>query len=214
MGISGRPWRTLTGRSGTRRSERSVRTPSAFAVSGPAKFCKARRDSDLRGIHGSRPSALVLLPPSQPRGAHRARATPASRGDESGKEARWAMRFGNLPFNPWQSVALNFWLSILSPQSVPFNPCISNLLSQICASRSNTPALSIRRSRSSAPVLKKTQMRGAPVLPAPPNSSGTKSTLQVRAPPRNRQVATPPGYRGNITSPWTENACPAAGRQA
>lgn len=143
----------------------------------------------------------------------------------------------------FQSVALNSWLSILSPQFLGLNPYPLILASQICTSRSsaptlqrssaptlrsgafdpvlsvqcfrsNTPALSIRRSRSSAPVLKKTQMRGAPVLPAPPNSSGTKSTLQVRAPPRNRQVATPPGYRGNITSPWTENACPAAGRQA
>lgn len=151
MGISGRPWRTLTGRSGTRRSERSVRTPSAFAVSGPAKFCKARRDSDLRGIHGSRPSALVLLPPSQPRGAHRARATPASRGDESGKEARWAMRFGNLPFNPWQSVALNFWLSIFGSQFLALNPYPLILVSQICYLKSVLLGPTLRRFRSGAP---------------------------------------------------------------
>jgi hypothetical protein len=172
--MCGRPWRTLTGRSRTRRRDGSARTPSTFDDSDPAESCKARRDSGLRGIHGSHPSGLGLLSPSRPRDAHRAGATPASRGDEPGKDARWAMRFGNLPL-----------------QYVPLNPCPS-------LQRSSTLDPALQQSKKAQ---KKTQMRGAPVLPAPPNSSEIKSTLQVRAPPRNRQVATPPGYRGNITSP-------------
>jgi hypothetical protein len=73
----------------------------------------------------------------------------------------------------FQSVALNSWLSILSPQFLALNPYPLILASQICASRSSAPTLprsdtSVRRFRSSAlgPVLS-IQHSGAfdPALP-------------------------------------------------
>jgi len=50
--------------------------------------------------------------------------------------------------------------------------------------------------------------RGAEVdLDAPEPEQGTLTRSRARVPPRNRQFATPPGYRRNITSPWRPN-CP------
>ena len=52
------------------------------------------------------------------------------------------------------------------------------------------------------PKSEKTQMRGAPGFPGAPQARvGSSIPSQAHVPPRNRLVATPPGYRGNITSP-------------
>lgn len=55
--------------------------------------------------------------------------------------------------------------------------------------------------------------RGAGTPGAPEPKPGPPSRSQARVPPRNRLVATPPGYRGNLTSPW-RSTCRVARRSS
>ena len=71
------------------------------------------------------------------------------------------------------------------------------------------------------------QMRGTPVLPGAPEPEPNRLITRLSkigqrlastrskalAPPRNRQVATPPGYRRNITSPSNQDAVRGGRRQ-